>query len=88
MTREGLKITCKQLAEELFKEKGLFPLARIRDYADCIMSECPDVKPWEMVDTLTLLMDKHGIMNENIIDAIFRAGEDVEDNILEEIATK
>lgn len=88
MTREGLKITCGQLAEELFKEKNLFPLARISDYADCIMSECPDVKPWEMVDTLTLLMDKHGIMNENIIDAIFRAGEDVEDDILEEIAAK
>jgi len=88
MTREGLKITCKQLAEELFKEKNLFPLARINDYADCIMSECPDVMPWEMVDTLTLLMDKHGIMNENIIDAIFRAGENVEYNILKANAAK
>ena len=88
MTREGLKITCKQLAEELFKEKELFPMARISDYADCIMSECPDVMPWEMVDTLTLLMDKHGIMNENIIDAIFRAGENVEYSILKANAAK
>lgn len=88
MTREGLKITCGQLAEELFKEKGLFPLARISDYANCIMSECPDVKPWEMADTLTMLMEKHGIMNENIIDAIFQASENVGCNILKENAAK